>query len=186
MKRALQLCTLGALVALGLSCGGGTSSLDDTEAVVNLSVTDIDYGGATVDVCSFADPIVRSLSITSNPKDPDEVLTSQQDVILTRWVITPYRTDGGTVASPRWIRDDQIFVPAGGTTTLDTWNYYSWEFYDEPPLLYLFPENGGFDIETGERTIRQAFHVEWFGETVSGKRVSVDTHLQFDFICVGK
>ena len=38
-----------------------------------------------------------------------------------------------------------------------------------PPLNQLFPENGGFDKETGKHNIRQRLHIEIFGKTVAGK-----------------
>lgn len=181
MNRVLVLCAALALVVGGMSCSN--SDLDDGEAVVYLSVSDIDYGGgAFVSVCLGMDAFVESLTINSNVKG-GATTSSAQDVILTRWVVTPYRTDGGTVASPVWVRDLDILIPAGGETTLESFNYYPAEFYNDPPLLYLFPENGGFDPETGENTVEQTMRVEWFGRTLSGQNISLTTNLYFKFAC---
>jgi hypothetical protein len=180
MNRILVVCATLALVVGGISCN---SSLDDNEAVVYLTVTDIQYGGgAFVSVCLGGDVTIESLTINSEVKGGVPVSTAQ-DVTLTRWVVTPYRTDGGTVTSPVWVRDLDIHVPAGGTTTLTNFNYYPAEFYHDPPLLYLFPENGGFDPETGERTIEESLRVEWFGHTLSGQNVSLPTILYTKFAC---
>jgi hypothetical protein len=180
MQRILLLIATVAVVAVGLSC---SSSLDDDEAVVYLSVSDIQYGpGAFTSVCQGVDVIIDTLTIQSNLKG-GATASSAQDVILTRWVVTPYRTDGGTVASPVWTRDLDITVPAGGNTSLTSFNYYPAEFYNDPPLLYLFPENGGFDPETGERTIEETLRVEWFGHTLSGQSVNLTTNLYVKFAC---
>jgi hypothetical protein len=180
MNRIFLLCATLALVVGGLSC---SSSLDDSEAVVLLTVTDIDYGGgAFVSVCLGQDVTISSLTIKSEIKGGATGGTAQ-DVILTRWVVTPYRTDGGTVASPVWVRDLDIHIPANGQTDLSDFNFYPAEFYDEPPLLYLFPENGGFDPETGERTVEESLKVEWFGHTLSGRNVQLSTILYTKFAC---
>jgi hypothetical protein len=47
--------------------------------------------------------------------------------------------------------------------------------------VQLFPENGGFDRETGKTNIRQRLQIEIFGKTVAGRRLSVrfDWNLNF-------
>jgi len=186
MQRAFLVSALVLLAGLVLSCSG-TSDLDDTEAGVYLTVTDIDYGGgAFVSICLGSDAFVEELTITSHAKDPNAVLTSAQDVTLTRWTVTPYRTDGGTVASPMWQRDLDIYVPADGETTLEGFNYYPADYYDRVPLSYLWPSSttGGIDPETGEMVIRQAMRVHWYGRTNSGKDVDCETILEFEFKCM--
>jgi hypothetical protein len=183
MRNVLQLCALAALALAAVGCGG-SGTLDNDEATVFLSISDIDYGGGSiVDVCGTTDMFVTALTITSNPKVTGAQLTASQDVTLTRWVVTPYRTDGGTATSPVWQRDADIYVPAGGEVTLADWNYYPHIFYDEPPLLYLHPENGGFDPETGHEVIYQSLRVEWFGQTRTGKKLSLSAVLDGEFYC---
>jgi len=43
----------------------------------------------------------------------------------------------------------------------------------QPPLNQLWPENGGFDKETGQDNIRQKLRIDIYGKTVAGQRVSV-------------
>lgn len=188
MTRTVRLCVLVCVVALGVSCGGN-SSLDNDEASVYLLITEKDYGTSPagnsnyyVPVCAGADVFLELLTIESKLKDPSSNAGPNQDVILTRWEVTPYRNDGYT-ASPVWIRDLDIHVPAGGSTELDSFNYYPAEHFLQPPLLNLFPENGGFDPESGLRHIRQTLRVEFIGRTAAGKGVSVTTNLEYDFAC---
>ena len=96
MKRFVQVSVFAVVAALAVSCGGN-STLNDTKAVVVLSV-DISEYSPDVSVCLPADVTVTNMNINSNPKDPTATLTSTQDVVLTRWVVTPYRTDGGTTS----------------------------------------------------------------------------------------
>jgi hypothetical protein len=127
------------------------------------------------------------MDIQSESKDPDASLGVQQDVNLKRWVITPYRTDGGTTASPEWTYDQAVFVPAGGSASLENYRVYPLENLSEVPLAYLLPENGGFDPETGNSNIRQSFELQIFGETVSGKAVAtVPVSVAFNFFCLGQ
>lgn len=189
MKRIVRLSALVCLVALGVSCGGN-SSLDDGEASVYLVVTERAYGSSPaggsnyyVPICDGNDVFFELLTIESKLKDPSSTANANQDVTLTRWEVTPYRSDGYT-ASPVWIRDLDIHVPAGGTTELASFNYYPAELYLQPPLLNLLPENGGFDPESGLRHIRQTLRVEFIGRTSGGKAVSVTTNIEYDFACM--
>jgi len=181
MKRFVQVSVFAVVAALAVSCGGN-STLNDTKAVVVLSV-DISEYSPDVSVCLPADVTVTNMNINSNSKDPTATLTSTQDVVLTRWVVTPYRTDGGTTASPGWTHDLDVYVPAGGTATLNNYRVYPAEYLSQPPLSYLLPENGGYDPETGNRNIRESLKVEIFGQTVSGKAVSVVFNIAFNFSC---
>jgi hypothetical protein len=183
MKRFPQLVFLAALALLAASCGGN-STLDDTESAVVLTV-EIDEYNPEIDVCTqTADMTVSKMSVNSNPKAPGQTLGTNNDVTITRWVITPDRTDGGTTPSPQWIIDQGVFVPADGTTELDNWRVYPAENFYVPPLSSLFPENGGLDPETGSPIIRQALWLEMFGRTVSGKAVSTEPiPIAFRFFC---
>lgn len=182
MRRFAQLASVIFPLLLVMSCAGG-SDLADDEATVYLTVTEMQYGtNYYVSVCLGNDVAMESLTIQSNLKDPTGTTSSAQDVILTRWVVTPTRLDGGT-PSPVWVRDMQVHVPAGSTAELENYPIYPAEKFLEPPLLYLFPENGGFDPETGELDIRQSLHVEIFGETAGGKALSFSVVLEYDFAC---
>ncbi|MFV2073032.1 MAG: hypothetical protein ACC742_10330, partial [Thermoanaerobaculales bacterium] len=162
MKRILQLCVVLAL-GLAVSSCGGSSQLANGEAVVYLTI-EVKESNPDIDVCAQAgDIVIAKMSIRSSSVDPSANLTSAQDVRLNRWVITPYRTDGGRTASPEWSYDQTVFVAAGSQADLDNYRVYPLEFLSEIPLAYLFPENGGVDPETGNTNIRQSLELQIFG-----------------------
>ncbi len=186
MKRIMQVCIVLALAVAVVSCGGN-SSLDNSVATVFLTV-DIQENQPDIDICSRS-AISRSttMSITSTPRTPGGSSSANQDVTLTRWVITPYRTDGGSTASPEWSYDQSVFVPAGGSAGLDNYRVYPFEFLREVPLANLLPENGGFDPETGNTNIRQSLELQIFGRTASGKSIATEkVSIAFNFFCNGK
>ena len=186
MKRIMHACIVLALAVAVVSCGGN-SSLDNTVATVFLTV-EIEEHNPDIDVCTqVGDLVVLSMSIQSSPKEPGGSTTANQDVNLTRWVITPYRTDGGSTASPEWSYDQAVFVPAGGAADLQNYRVYPLENLNEVPLAYLFPSNGGFDPETGNRNIRQSHELQIFGRTVSGKSIATEkVSIGYNFFCSGK
>ena len=184
MKRTVQLCFVLALGPLLVSCGG-SSSLDNTVASVFLTI-EIEGYNPDIDVCNqFGDVTIEDMSIRSETKDPGGTISANQDVNLTRWVITPYRTDGGSTASPEWIYDQAVFVTAGGTANLENYRVYPLEFLSEVPLSYLL--NGGSDPETGNTNIRESLQLQIFGRTVSGKAVATEPiPIAFNFFCNGQ
>jgi hypothetical protein len=184
MKRIAPVFVALALVTW--SCGG-SSTLDNTQAAVFLTV-DLEEYIPDIDICvTSTDVFIDSMTITSEAKNPGASLGSNQDVNLNRWVIRPYRTDGGTTASPEWTYDAAVYVPAGGNAQLSGYRVYPLEFFNEIPLAYLLPENGGFDPETGNDNIRQSLELQIFGETVSGKSVATEPiSIAFNFFCLGQ
>ena len=169
MQRALPIIAISMVLAVTVSCGGN-STMNDTEAVVFLTA-DVTQYNPEVNIALAADVTITSMTITSHPKDPDGDLTSNQDVNLNRWVITPVREDGGATASPQWQIDQHVYVPAGGDASLSNYRVFPQEYFYELPLSHLFPQNGGVDPETGHSNIRQGLKIEIFGTTVSGKSV---------------
>jgi hypothetical protein len=170
---------LGALALAGCYDGNSTA---DTEAPVFLSTT-VEPGPAEVSMSAGADVTIEALTITSHPKSPSVTLSAQDDVILTQWVVTCTRTDGGTVASPQWQNFYTAYVPANGTATLANYRIFPAEYFSQAPLYQLFPQNGGIDKETSNTNIRQKLHIEIFGKTVAGKAISVafDVNLKFAY-----
>jgi hypothetical protein len=186
MKRTQLVGIVFGLAACVLSCGGN-STLDDSEAPVVLTV-EIEEYVPDVDVCLQTslgfDLAISRMNIQSNPKSPDVVINTNSDVTLSRWVVTPYRTDGGATASPQWTHDLTVLVPAEGTADLENYRVYPVEYLTDVPLSYLLPENGGVDPETGRRNIRESMELQIFGRTVSGKAVStVPVPIAFNFFC---
>lgn len=186
MKRFMKL---SVVLILGLVVGscGGSSSLDNTVAAVYLTI-DISAYNPDIDVCfQISDLAIENMAITSTNKDPGGTTSANQDVNLTRWVIKPYRTDGGSTDSPEWSYDQAVFVPAGGSADLENYRIYPLEYLQEIPIAYLFPENGGFDPETGNTNIRESFELTIYGKTVSGKSVATTPiPIAFNFYCNGQ
>jgi hypothetical protein len=187
MNRFLQFCVVLALALVVGSCGGN-STLDNTEAAVFLTV-EVDENVPDVDLCAQSfDLTVGSMTIISSAKNPEANLTSSQDVNLTRWVITPYRTDDPSATpSPEWFYDQAVYVPANGQADLENYRIYPLELMREIPLAYLLPENGGFDPETGNTNIRQSLQLQIFGRTISGKSVATEkVSIAYNFFCLAQ
>lgn len=163
----MALCSL--IVGVLAGCSGGNHSADD-EANILLSV-DIPEGIADVAVNRNGDVFIPNMTIKSTAKAPGP-LSAQQDAILNEWVVTFTRTDGGTVASPTWRNFYSVYVPAGGSATLQNYRVMPVEYLSQPPLNQLWPQNGGFDKETGKNNIRQRMRVDIYGKTVAGERVT--------------
>lgn len=183
MKRLLTWSVLVAGLVLSIGCSGG-STLDNNSVAVFLTV-EIEEYNPEVNVCAvLGDLTINTINIQSQPKNPNQPLTSNQDVRLTDWDVTPRRTDGGTVTSPAWYNAITVTVPAGATTDLQNYRIYPEEYLDDPPFNYLFPENGGIDPETGESIIRESLRLVLRGRTVSGKAVSAEpVEAGFRFYC---
>jgi hypothetical protein len=169
---------LAALVVAG--CRSNSSA--NTEAEVFLSYA-VNPGPADVDVCGGTDVIVDSLTISSHSKSPSVTLSQQDDVILDQWVVTCTRTDGGTVASPSWQNYYTVYVPAGGSASLQNYRIFPAEYFLQQPLVQLLPGNARFDKETGNPNIRQRVHVEVYGKTVAGKKISIPMDFNLNFLC---
>ena len=186
MKRITPVFVTLALALTVWSCGG-SSTLDNTEAAVFLTIEVTEYN-PEIDLCLLqTDMAISGMDITSEPKNPGADLGASQDVNLNRWVIKPYRTDGGSTASPEWTYDNHVSVPAGGNASLENYRIYPYELTQQVPLAYLLPENGGFDPETGNSNIRQSFDLQIFGKKVSGKIVAtVPISIAFNFYCLGQ
>jgi len=186
MKRITPVFVTLALALMVWSCGGN-STLDNTEAAVFLTV-DISEYDPDIDICLLqTDIAISNMDIASQAKNPEASLGASQDVNLKRWVIKPYRTDGGSTASPEWTYDAAVYVPADGSASLQNYRVYPLGYLGEVPVAHLLPENGGFDPETGNSTIRQSFELQIFGQTVSGKNVAtVPVVIDFNFYCLGQ
>jgi len=179
MKRLFIYGVLLALGAGAMACGGN-STLNEDKATVYLVVEVVKYN-PDISVRSTADVTIENMTIHSFLKDSTGSPSSAQDVRLTRWVSTPYRTDGGTKAGPAWTSDLDVYVPAAGEATLENYRVYPSEYFRQAPLLYLFPENGGVDPETGQPNIRETLKVDLYGQTVAGKSISTTFSVAFNF-----
>ena len=91
MKRITSVgIVLAAALLLG-SCGGN-STLDDSEAVVYITV-EIELYNPDIDICQYlaagTDVAIETMNVVSQGKSPDVTLGTSQDVRILRWVITP-------------------------------------------------------------------------------------------------
>lgn len=180
----LSVALLATLSIVALACGG-SSPLDNTQAEVRLTV-DITLYNPDIDICGQAgiDVSIDNMSVDSTAKSPDVPIGDAQDVRITRWVVTPRRTDGGSIASPVWTHDETVFVPSGSSATLNNYRIFPAEYFDLDPLIYLKPENGGFDPVTGNRNIRQSLTLQMFGRTIGGKAIATEPiPIAFNFFC---
>lgn len=178
----LAVFALIAVGALGVAgCGGNHSA--DTAAPVFLS-TSVQPGPADVAMSGGVDVTIGSLTIESHAKSPTAALSAEQDAQFTTWVITPVRSDGGTVASPQWQNNYTFYVPANGTATLQNFRIFPSEYFLQAPLSQLRPENGGFDKETGKKNIRQTLNIVIYGKTVAGQGVTVSFPVDLNFYYV--
>ncbi len=175
----LVLFVLLAVAMFGIAgCGNNTSSKTEAEVYLSQSIT---QGPAEVDISVPADVAIANMTITSHAKAASMVLSQQDDVILTDWVITPSRSDGGTVASPVWTNHYQVYVPAGGTASLQNYRIFPAEYFQQPPLNQLY---SGPDKETANCNIRQRLNIAIYGKTVAGKSISLvfDVNLNFYYL----
>ena len=90
----LALFALLMVALLGLAaCGSNESAKTEAEVFLSQNIT---QGPADVNMAVSADVVIPNMSINSHSKSPTVVLSQQDDVILTQWVVTCTRTDGGT------------------------------------------------------------------------------------------
>ena len=162
-----------------VGCSGGNHSAD-TEAPVFLNAN-ITQGPADIDISVPADVSIATMTISSHAKSTAATLSAQQDVMLSEWVVTPERTDGGTKASPQWRNYYEVYVPAGGSANLTNYRIFPAEYFKQQPLAQLFPENGGFDPETGHKNIRQRLKIAVYGKTIAGDSVVLNFDVNLNF-----
>ncbi len=176
---ATSLLALAVVTVVG--CGGNASSDNEAPIILHANIT---QGPADVDISVPADVTIGQMTINSQAVSPGEVLSQQQDAILTHWVVTPVRTDGGTVASPQWENDYTVYVPAGGNASLQNFRIFPSDYFGVQPLVQLYPANGGVDQATGRSCIRQALNITIYGTTVAGRPTSCSFTVNLNFFYV--
>ncbi len=179
-QRLLKVCLSLALVLVLASCGGN-NILNDDEAAVFIMLVESEYD-PYISMC-YNEDAQAELVLANYAKDPTVAgWGGQQRVTLTRWEVTPSRTDGGT-PSPPWAFDMTVTIGSGSLTEPFSATIFPTGNYNDPPLAYLFPENGGIDPETGNSIVAQNMQIKVFGRTRSGKSVSVEFSLDYLFAC---
>ncbi|MGD1149305.1 MAG: hypothetical protein ABR961_15295 [Thermoanaerobaculaceae bacterium] len=173
---ALFALIMVALVGLA-ACGSNSTSKTEGDVFLTDSVP---IAPTSVDMATSGDVVIPNMTISSHAKSQTAILSTQDDVNLTQLVVTCTRTDGGTVASPQWTNSVQLYVPAGGSVTVQNYPIFPAEYFQQPPLNQLLFPNGT-DKETGNSNIRQDLHMTIYGKEISGKNVSLSFDLTLNF-----
>jgi hypothetical protein len=170
-KTTLSVLALGALLlALLPGCSTNTQGDDASPVFLTGEFTELPLEKLLVE----ASPLqFKTTTVRSHLKTPSSSVTFL-DVQLDTYVVRWTRLDGGTKASATEPFAGNVIVPAGGTSTLNNYQYMTSDALLRPPLDQLYPFNGGIDHETGRTSIRQAGHVIWYGHTLSGQAVVSD------------
>ena len=189
MKMFGRIITTGSVALLaGLAFFSCDSEINRQEAPVLLiaSVTDI------VNVIDLADPDCPDptveLEISSRVKDttlPGGGLVDTRflDVILRTRRSTYVRTDGGTLAPRPFLENTDVLIPVNGTADLPPSLIFAPGAITEAPFAALFPDAGGRDPETGRSFVTLEVIEEYFGETLSGEKVSTSVRYPLT-ICI--
>ncbi len=175
-RLALSALIVVALVGLA-ACGSNSTAKTEAEVFLSQNIT---QGPADVNMATSADVVIANMTINSHAKSPSVVLSQQDDAILDQWVVTCTRTDGGTVASPEWRASYQVYVPAGGSASLQNYRIFPAEYFQQPPLNQLLVPPF-LDKETANSNIRQRLHIAIYGKTVGGKGVVLEFDVNLNF-----
>lgn len=167
---SVKLLLIPALVLPLLA--GCTNKQGETESPVTLEVSVPDSPGfvniATPSAVQFATITVQSFLKNSTATDPQHFA----DVNINQYIVTYFRTDGGTIVPPpETFGGISGVVPSGGITTLNNFpGMYAYAL-QQSPFDQLLPFNGGIDQQTGRTEIDTSFQFVFYGETISGDRV---------------
>ncbi|HTS02997.1 MAG TPA: hypothetical protein VMN04_10775 [Thermoanaerobaculia bacterium] len=179
MKKTISTFALGAAL-VGLLPGCSTNTHGDDAAPVFLSGEFTER--PLIKLLTDATPLqFKTTTLHNVLKVPGAASTQFLDVNVDSCSVRWTRIDGGTVASKTEQFGVGVIVPAGGSSTLNNYQYMSAAALLLPPLDQLYPFNGGIDRETGSTEIRQMGHVTWFGHTLAGQFVQSD-EVSFDMV----
>ena len=128
------------------------------------------------------DPAVE-IQIASRLKNPTTLDIRFLDVLLRMRRTTYVRTDGGTLVPRPFIENLDVLVPINGQAEMPARLIFAPGAITEAPFAALFPEAGGRDPETGRSFVRLEVIEEFFGETLSGERVSTSVRYPLT-ICI--
>jgi hypothetical protein len=115
-------------------------------------------------------PTLKSQEFRSKLKKPVDD-TRFLDVRMTDMWIDWVRNDGGRTAPKRYHFTYDVYLPAGGTATLNNAPMMTPEMMVEAPFDSLRIENGGVDPETNNREISLVAKITWYGYVYNGDQV---------------
>jgi hypothetical protein len=185
MKKTIVLATT-ALAVLAFA-SGCTNTQGTTESPVFVTVN-VDLQPLTVNIATGAPVQFQTMTLASHAKDPTAVDTQGfSDVQVNNYTVTYTRLDGGTIVPPPQNFGCAVLLPHNGTSKLTNFPVMYATALQQQPFNQLLPFNGGHDTETGALEQDLAYHITFYGTTVSGKRVQSDTatgSLIFQYVAI--
>lgn len=169
MNRKLATLAVAALVAVLGTSGCTTNSQGDDASPVFLTIN-FQLLPLQKNVADGVPLQLQTVNLQSELKVPGGA-TTFLDTIVEDYIVEWSRLDGGRAAPATETFGGNVVVPAGGTSTLNNYQFMSAAALIKPPLDQLFPFNGGIDRETGNSQIRCKATVTFRGRTLSGQPV---------------
>lgn len=127
-----------------------------------------EYENYLVDISQGVPPMIKTINLYSESKNPNATLSSLDDAKLDKMVTYWKRIDGGTIAPKPFTLNWTVVIPAGGNATLNNVPLMASEQLLEMPFIQLLPQNGGRDPETGNLVIICRGETYFYCHTVQG------------------
>jgi hypothetical protein len=172
MRRAQRFLCVALLAFAVLGCNQRT---DKDEGSVILSITDFDGLPIRVNVNNSDLVQVEEFELRNSAKDPTGTTSSLQDIEIRSMEVTYTRADRGTRNPPTRVSGLFGIVTVNNTTIYNNLPIMGLDQLRNPPLSDLLFENGGFDKETGARSIQVNVGVRFFGRTLAGDNIASNT-----------
>ncbi|MEM7481297.1 MAG: hypothetical protein AAF481_09000 [Acidobacteriota bacterium] len=173
------------LFSVLLAVGGCESRTDQSEGGVVLSVSDFDGLPLQISVNAQGNAPVQvdQLTLQNLPANPNLTTSPLMNIELRSYEVVYTRTDNGTRVPAPLVASIFGVVPINGTADYVNLAVMSGEQFSAPPLSDLLFANGGFDTETGNRSVRLNLQLRFFGRTLTGNEV-VTAPSRFDIVFV--
>lgn len=181
-KRVPALAWIAALALVGVpSCSTNTKGDDPSPVFYSASHELL----PAVKIINSGTPLqIQRTIVNSVLKSPSATASRFLDSNLDYYTIDWVRIDGGTKAPRREQYGGNVLVPAGGASTLLNYQFMSAAALELSPFDQLFPFNGGFDRETGNKEIRCRATVTYYGHTLAGQAVTGTSNFDMTFLFV--
>ncbi|MDX1582811.1 MAG: hypothetical protein R3338_04350 [Thermoanaerobaculia bacterium] len=184
MRRlGITILTLATLFALSCSEVNRDPSPVELVATTSQDITIVDLAGG-----EGCDQNLGTITLRAIQKNQNRDSTAFLAVDLERMRVSYVRTDGGTLVPASFVQTIDGLIEVGTTgATLNDFIVFQNDALNQAPFAALFPQNGGFDPETGRQSVSLDVVVEIFGETLGGDEVAATTRfpLEFCYNCGG-
>lgn len=177
--RLVAMTTMVSLVA-------GCSEVNRRTSPIELLAT-VSQNIQIVDLADVNCGDLGTITLRSIIKNPTTTSTPLLDIRLQTMRVSYVRTDGGTLVPAPFVRTISGLITAGGTSQLNDFLVFQQDAFVQAPFVALFPNNDGFDPETGRSVVDMDVIIDIFGETLGGENVSARARfpLSFCFDCGG-